>query len=62
MVDASVLKSSYTHIYLFNDDEWQVGAWMYSSSRHVERTNSRWTANERLQTNDKQLTKDCRRE
>jgi len=26
---------------LFNDDERQAGAWMYSSSRHVERTNSR---------------------
>ena len=35
---------------------------MYSSSRHVERTNSRRTVNERLQTDDKQLTKDCRHE
>jgi len=22
---------------LFNDDEWQAGTWIYSSSRHVER-------------------------
>jgi len=47
---------------LFNDDERQAGAWIYSSSRHVERTNSRRTRNERLQTNDKQLTKDCKHE
>jgi len=26
------------YIYLFNDDERQAGAWMYSSLRHVERT------------------------
>ena len=48
--------------FLFNDDERQAGAWMYSSSVHVERTNSRRTVNERLQTDDKQLTKDCRHE
>ena len=35
---------------------------MYSSSRNVERTNSRRIVNERLQTDDKQLTKDCRHE
>jgi len=29
-------------------------------SRHVERTNSRRTVTERLQTNDKLLTKDCK--
>jgi len=27
------------YLFLFNDDERQAGAWMYSSSRHVERTN-----------------------
>jgi len=47
------------YIYLFNDDEHQAGAWMYSSSRHVERTNSRRTVNERLQTDD---NKNCRHE
>jgi len=52
----------YIYFILFNDDERQAGAWMYSSSRLVERTNSRRTVNERLQTDDKQLTKDCRHE
>jgi len=47
---------------LFNDDERQPGAWIYSSSRHVERINSQRTVNERLQTNDKQLTKVCKQE
>jgi len=43
------------YLFLFNDDERQAGAWMYSSSRHVARTNSRRTVNERMQTDDKQL-------
>ena len=46
---------------LFIDDEQQAAALIYSLSRHVEPTNSRRTANERFQTNDKQL-KDCRHE
>jgi len=39
----------------FNYDERQARAWIYSSSRHVERTNSRRTVNERLQTINKRL-------
>jgi len=46
---------------LFIDDEQQAAALIYSLSCHVEPTNSRRTANERFQTNDKQL-KDCRHE
>ena len=32
----------YFFIFLFNDER-QTGAWIYSSSRHVERTSSRRT-------------------
>jgi len=45
----NLLAVKLTYIYLFNDDERQAGAWMYSSSRHVERTNSRRT-----------VTRDCK--
>ena len=42
------------HVY-FNDDERQEGAWRYSSSRHIWRTSSQRTVNERLQNiHDKQ--------
>jgi len=63
VVIAHVLQSVETiffdHVY-FNDNEQEAGAWVCASSRHVERTNSRRTVVERLQTHNEQLRKDCK--
>jgi len=59
-IDSSLLYIPIRSYWFFDDEERQAGAWICSSSCHVEWTNTRRPVSERLQTHDEQLTKECK--